>query len=240
MRFTRLHLILLVIGFLLIGSGGILITVNMQQEFIATDKHLHEISKISGNYSYSPIEKTTSIKDFSGGNASAFTTEGEIRVNINSSQIEELDRLPGVGPATARRIISHRLMNGPYITVSELEKVKGIGPKTISKFGNIAFIGEPGEMDPTQIDSLMTSNSRQSDSQTVTMENVPCGSGRININTASSEDLQTLPRIGPKTAERIIADRETNGPFAEISEFTRVRGIGPKTLARIKDLICAE
>jgi competence ComEA-like helix-hairpin-helix protein len=56
---------------------------------------------------------------------------------------------------------------------------------------------------------------------------------KININTASSEELQELPFIGPKRAEGIIAAR----PYAKIEDIMKVHGIGPKTFEKIKDRI---
>ncbi|MCB0237057.1 MAG: helix-hairpin-helix domain-containing protein, partial [Anaerolineae bacterium] len=56
----------------------------------------------------------------------------------------------------------------------------------------------------------------------------------ININTASAVDLETLPGIGPKTAEAIIAYRDANGPFATIEAITEVKGIGPATLEKLR------
>jgi competence ComEA-like helix-hairpin-helix protein len=61
--------------------------------------------------------------------------------------------------------------------------------------------------------------------------------GLVNINTANSELLQTLPGIGPKTAERIIEYRETVGRFKAIEGIQDVKGIGPKKFERIKALI---
>lgn len=59
----------------------------------------------------------------------------------------------------------------------------------------------------------------------------------ININTASSFELETLPGIGATTAQKIIAYREANGPFISIEDIINVSGIGPGTYERIKDLI---
>jgi len=59
----------------------------------------------------------------------------------------------------------------------------------------------------------------------------------ININTASSFELESLPGIGPTTAQKIIDYRETNGPFISIEDIINVSGIGPGTYTRIKDLI---
>ena len=61
-------------------------------------------------------------------------------------------------------------------------------------------------------------------------------SGKVNINTASSEELQTLPRIGPKLAAAIIEYRSKR-PFRSIEEIQNVPRIGPKTFAGLKDLI---
>jgi competence protein ComEA len=61
--------------------------------------------------------------------------------------------------------------------------------------------------------------------------------GKLNINTASESDLETLPRVGPTMAKRIIAWREANGRFATIEDLMSVTGIGEKTFAELKDLV---
>ena len=56
----------------------------------------------------------------------------------------------------------------------------------------------------------------------------------ININTATSQELQTLPRIGPALAQRIIEYRQTSGGFSTVDDLTNVKGIGEKTLEKIR------
>lgn len=60
---------------------------------------------------------------------------------------------------------------------------------------------------------------------------------KVNINTAASAELEGLPRIGPKVAQRIIEFRNQNGNFKKIEDLMKVKGIGEKIFAQIKDLI---
>lgn len=59
----------------------------------------------------------------------------------------------------------------------------------------------------------------------------------LNLNVASETELRQLPGIGPALSQRITAHREEYGSFATVSELTRVRGIGDKTLERLEPLI---
>ena len=61
---------------------------------------------------------------------------------------------------------------------------------------------------------------------------------RISINTATIDQLMTLPQIGEVTAQRIIDYRSAHGLFQQIEDIKAVKGIGEKTFEKIKDLIC--
>ena len=61
----------------------------------------------------------------------------------------------------------------------------------------------------------------------------------INLNTATIDQLETLPGIGRKTAERILEYRTKSGGFKRIEELMNVKGIGEKSFLKIKPLVSA-
>lgn len=65
----------------------------------------------------------------------------------------------------------------------------------------------------------------------------PSGDGRVNLNIADAAQLDTLPRIGPAMAERIIQWRDANGRFTSVEDLLAVPGIGEKMLETLRDLV---
>lgn len=61
--------------------------------------------------------------------------------------------------------------------------------------------------------------------------------GKVNINTASVTELDTLPGVGPSTAQKIVDDRTANGPFKRVEDLMRVSGIGEKKFESLKDYV---
>ena len=68
-------------------------------------------------------------------------------------------------------------------------------------------------------------------------EESAAGGPRININSASAEELDALPGIGEVMAGRIIAFRESNGPYRSVDDLIHVQGISAKTIERFRDLV---
>ncbi|MCA1057982.1 helix-hairpin-helix domain-containing protein [Rossellomorea aquimaris] len=62
----------------------------------------------------------------------------------------------------------------------------------------------------------------------------------LNINTASQQDFETLPGIGPSKAASFVQYREENGPFSTIDEITNISGIGDKTFEKLKEHISVQ
>jgi len=65
----------------------------------------------------------------------------------------------------------------------------------------------------------------------------PRSEGVVNINTAPTDQLQLLPRVGPALAGRIIDFRDSNGPFASPEELVAVKGIGERSLETLKPYV---
>lgn len=61
---------------------------------------------------------------------------------------------------------------------------------------------------------------------------------KVNINTATQTQLETLPGIGPSTASKIVSYRKENGKFKSIEDIKKVSGIGGSKFDKIKDFIC--
>lgn len=61
------------------------------------------------------------------------------------------------------------------------------------------------------------------------------GTGRINVNTATATQLEGLPGVGPVLAQRIVAYREKNGPFASVESLESVTGVGPAIVSGLAD-----
>lgn len=62
----------------------------------------------------------------------------------------------------------------------------------------------------------------------------------INVNTASAMELTSLPGIGEVTADRIVTYRTEHGPFTAVDQLVAVKGIGNKTLEKLRDLVAVE
>lgn len=101
----------------------------------------------------------------------------------------------------------------------------------------------PPDYDATYatIDSLMDAGTMRLEAELAllsdsTSEGARVG-GLVDLNNASAAELQSLPRIGPAIASRILEYRSSHGRFGSVEELTRISGIGPKTLETLKPLL---
>ena len=170
------------------------------------------------------------------GPAQLFTGEElKYQVDVNHAGRMELMELPGIGPKMADRIIKHRARMGPFQSISDLQSVPGIGTKTVERLQPwICLDGKKG-------DSFSLRKSLTEPNKFEWAQKQPAWDGKpVNINKATEERLQVLPRIGPVLAKRIVDDRELNGPFLSVDHLSRVKGIGVKTVERLRPYCVVE
>jgi competence protein ComEA len=80
--------------------------------------------------------------------------------------------------------------------------------------------------------TAMSAQERATATKTVATAAAP-----VNLNTATAEQLATIPGVGAKTAERIIAYRQKNGGFKKVEDLMNVSGVGEKSFLKMKPLI---
>lgn len=163
------------------------------------------------------------------------------QLNLNTATTGELTQLPGIGPQAAERIVKYREQNGPYQSVNDLKKVGGIGDRTINKLSPwlmvIPMSAENTKQLTPEPERLQRSspNITASSTRTKTSSKSPTIS-KLNINTASLEELEALPGIGRVIAQRMVEVRNQK-PFTTIDDLRRVSGIGVKRLDALRDLV---
>ena len=150
-----------------------------------------------------------------------FEKDFEIKYDLNSVTLEELKTIPKIGEKKAKDILSFREQNG-FKSRTDLMKIKGIGEKTFLKIKDYFYEFE-GEKKNFGENKLF-------EQEIIII--------KININTATEEDLTSLIGIGPAKAKRIIELRRKLGKFSDVNQLLEVKGIGPKTLDKFKKQIC--
>ncbi len=100
--------------------------------------------------------------------------------------------------------------------------------------GEQLYVPTLGETPPTPVPASVPTTARG----TPTVVKAP--GGKVNLNTATLAELDTLPGIGPAIAQRIIEYRQQNGAFAKIDDIKKVRGIGDAMFEQIKELITVQ
>jgi competence ComEA-like helix-hairpin-helix protein len=169
------------------------------------------------------------------------------RIDPNTAPVVELARLPRIGPALAQRIIDDRQQHGPFLRPADLTRVPGVGPRMVELASpHLAFPEErPGHAGyPGSGGAVVGRGQGASPGAALAVGAGPGAGGRagpglegggaIDVNRADAALLATLPGVGPVLAARIVAHRDSAGPFGSAEDLLAVRGVGDATLARLR------
>lgn len=145
-----------------------------------------------------------------------------IKIELNTAKVGTIEALPGIGPVLAVAIAEGR----PYRSIEDLKKVKGMSDAKIAAIADhVTIAGVAQTADPES----KTKGKPKSKSKTAKL-----GPGqKVNINKASLDELDVLPNVGAVKAKAIINAR----PFQSIEDLKKVKGIGPSTFEKLKDLV---
>lgn len=152
-------------------------------------------------------------------------------VDPNRAPEEELRRLPGIGPARARAIAEAR-KEAAFRSADDLLRVPGIGPVVLERLADHLALpeaaGVPGD------GGGRAGGSAGAGGTGPAPRPPPGTAGRLDLNRAGPEELESLPGIGPARARQIVLTRHRLGGFRSMEELLQVPGIGPRTLERLE------
>jgi len=128
----------------------------------------------------------------------------------------------------AKRIVGDRIARGPFRGLADLDRVSGVGPALLGLLKDRVRFGAVGAEPPPGTDAA---NLRTPGAYAAGREQ--SADALVDLNFASEADLRALPGIGLARARAILAYRREAGPFAAVSELSRVPGFSRSLVARL-------
>jgi competence ComEA-like helix-hairpin-helix protein len=152
-------------------------------------------------------------------------------IDPNTATASELQRLPGVGPAMALRIIEER-ERAPFTCLEDMLRVRGIGAGVLAKIGDhVGLASEAGAGEGAGACAGAGDGG-------VTGRGGGVGAGElvVDLNRAGVGELVQISGVGPVLAARLVARRDSLGGYREWSEVDAVAGVGPAMLLKLQSV----
>lgn len=140
--------------------------------------------------------------------AAATPATADEKIDLNTATVDELATLPGIGPARAASIIEAR----PYKALKDFEARSGVPASAYDKLKGLVSLSKPRAAKPAVAEAPEE-------------KNPPEPLGKIDLNTATAEELEVLPGVGPARAKAIVEGR----PYASLAQFES-KGIVPASV----------
>jgi len=138
------------------------------------------------------------------------------KIDLDKASVDDIARLPRVGRTLTKTIKADRDARGAFGSLEGLDRVSGVGSGLLAVLSpHVVFSGRP------------------------TAE-VSMPHRSININAADSAAFERLAGIGPYMAGRIVAYRNRHGSFGSVDDLLKVGGIGPATLAKVRESLAVQ
>lgn len=223
-------LILVMIGVFVVGIIGFVCLKNNKEEVV--DVESFEVERTGD------VEKTNQDSQVIQENQSK--TEAESPSNQNQIYIHIIGEVNNQGVII--------LEKGQRI-IDAIEKAGGITKKADLSKVNLAYVLSDGQkvripsVDDKENVEYVTQNSGNNtliEGGNQGASNINLGGGKVNINTATQTELETLTGIGPSLAARIIEYRGQNGKFKKVEELRNVKGIGQSKYDGIKEEVVVD
>lgn len=132
------------------------------------------------------------------------------RVDAERATVPALQRLPGIGPGLAKRIVADREERGAFGGMAGLDRVAGVGPTLMARLApHLSFAGVAADAEGTAVH------------------------GVFDPNTAGVTEWDALPGIGAARARAIVAFRDSAGPFRQLDDLRLVPGLPAAVIARL-------